>query len=68
VVVLVECLCSNSVYVVAVLVYIVELVLVVCLFPSSVDVGGTFGLYFSAFGSLFVSILCTCCSHFRFIL
>ena len=37
--------------------------------PSSVHVVATFGLYCSAcFGSLSVSILCTCCSHFRFIL
>ena len=39
------------------LVYIVVLVLVDCLCPSSVHVVATFG-------SLFVSILCTCCSHF----
>ena len=39
------------------LVYIVVLVLVVCLCPSSVHVVATFG-------SLFVSILCTCFSHF----
>ena len=49
--------------------YIVVLVLVVCLCPSSVHVVATFGLYCSAcFGSLSVSILCTCCSHFWFIL
>ena len=47
------------------LVYIVVLVLVVGLCPSSVHVVATFGLYCSAcFGSLFVSILCKCCSHF----
>ena len=45
--------------------YIIVLVLVVCLCPSSVHVVATFGLYCSAcFGGLFVSILCTCCSHF----
>ena len=38
-------------------VYIVVLVLVVCLCPSSVHVVATFG-------SMFVSILCTCRSHF----
>ena len=37
--------------------------------PRSSYVTSSFGLYCSAcFGSLFVSIVCTCCSHFWFIL
>jgi len=67
--VLLVCLCSNSVHVVAILVYIEEIVLVVCFCPFSVDVVGYFGSYYSAcISSVFVSILCTGCGHFWFVL
>ena len=69
VIVLVVCLCPSSVHVVATFGLYCSAGLVVCLCASSVNVVATFGLYCSdCFGSLFVSILCICCSQFWFIL